>query len=713
MTKRKPDKNRKITTRILLFLTVGIFVFFIYRFVTIMTTGQVDGKNLEENIEQLYASDDTLKGNRGNIYDEDGDIIATEATTYKLYAVLTDQWHQSSETPLHVVNKEKTARILSQYIAMEEDDILDRLNTPDVTQVEFGNAGNDLPFHVKEAIDSENIPGIFFEPSPKRYYPNGVFASHIIGLAQNTAETKENDLTGLIGLELQYEEILEGEDGKVEYQTDSFGYAIPGEEVETVEPKNGSNIYTTFDKTLQTYVENVVSSVYRDNPAEAITVTLMEAETGKVLSATQRPTFDATTMENINDTWQNFHTEYIFEPGSTFKIFSLAASIQEGVFDPYAYFPSGRYEVEGDYVTDVNPEGWGTISYLEGLARSSNTMFVRMAEIMGYDTWENYINAFQFGQPSQVNLPNNASGSNPYNSTLQKANTSFGQGISVTVMQMMQAFSAIANDGQMMLPQFVEKIENSETGEIKEYEPEVIGQPISEEAANATLEYLHAATGHEETTTEIYQLEDYEMALKTGTAQISDPETGQYMTGLHDHVYSVVGFAPATNPKYILYITVQQPTIDENITYGGQYVAEIFKPIMKWMLDYTYSTENVSDIESSTMPDITRRSTEEAVSLLDERDIETAVVGTGDTVVQQNPYPKESFISNQKAVIMTNGAMSMPDLTGWSKNDALKVSELTGVKFTFNGEGYISTQSLEPGRLLEGVDNVHFELTPE
>jgi Cell division protein FtsI/penicillin-binding protein 2 len=253
-----------------------------------------------------------------------------------------------------------------------------------------------------------------------------------------------------------------------------------------------------------------------ENDPKRITATVMDPKNGEIIASAQRPSFNATTLDNIDASWQNLLTEYTYEPGSTMKILTLAAAIEEGVFNPNQYFESGTIKAHGGTVSDYNPVGWGWISSLEGVARSSNVLFVQLVDAMGHDVWKEYLDAFGFAQTTGMDLPNEQAGYNPYEWPLQKVNTGFGQGISVTPVQMLQAFSAVANGGKMAQPSLVAKSVDNETEEETMYEHEVSESPISKETAELTLSYLKQATELEDAVARGYKKEGYSIAAKTG-----------------------------------------------------------------------------------------------------------------------------------------------------------------------------------------------------
>ncbi len=712
-----PQKNRKNMTRCMVGLTGFMFLVFVFRFSMIMITKQVNGENLSEHVNNLYTRSSILAAKRGTIYDIGGNPIALDATSYSLVAVLTDEWSEDKENPNHVVDKEKTAEVLANYISMSKEEILATLSQADLKQVEFGTAGTNLNYATKAQIEAENLPGITFEETPSRLYPNGVFASHLVGYAQSTAEedeeatNKNKKLLGMMGIEALYDDQLNGTDGEITYQEDSNGYVIPGTQVEEQTPVEGSNLYLTIDSRLQIYLESLMTQVYAEANPESMTAMLVDPNTGDILAASQRPTFNATTKEGIDDKWQNLLVEDTYEPGSTFKILTLAAAVNEGVFSPFATYESGSIALEGGTINDYNLKGWGTISYIEGLARSSNVAFVKLVQAIGYDKWEAYMKAFGIGQSTDSGLENEATGNYSYTYPLEKANTAFGQGVTVTPFQLMQAFTAIANDGKMMKLQYLDKIENPNTEKVTVVEPEELGSPITKETADLVLTYLKEVVYNEHGSGQSYKIENAEIAAKTGTAEVVDSSTGKYYTGYKNYLYSVVGFAPAENPSYILYLTMKRPANLESLD-GAHYLSEIFNPFMTRAIQYdNLDSEVTGDINQSAMPEVTNLTKEEALNVLKENGYtDIGVVGSGSRIVQQYPYVGTNTLSNQKVILMTEGAMTMPDVYGWSKDDVMKVAEIAGVSFQFEGEGYVVFQSVDVGSALNAASEVKIVL---
>ena len=585
--------NRKIAIRCLMAIAFFLFLIFSFHFFKIMVLGQSHGVNLRDELDKKLTHTTLLKAKRGNIYDASGSPIAVDATNYSLFAVLTDQWDKGKKD--YVQDFSKTAQVLSKYIDMKAPEIEKILSQKNVSQVEFGNAGKNLSVETKEKIEKEELPGIKFTENLSRYYPNGIFASHLIGYTdveeQQVDGKPVEQLVGKMGIEASYNATLTGKPGELVSRLDGNGYVIPGSEKITEQPKDGNDLYLTLDKKMQTYLESLVSQVTEKYLPNQLTAMLVDPKTGNIVAATQRPTFNGTTKEGISTMWNNLLMDEAYEPGSTMKVLALAAAINEGVFDPNEKSESGKIQIFKDLVRDYNKVGWGRITYLEGLAHSSNVAFVHVVQKIGVEKWKQYLDLFGFGQSTQSGFLNEATGLNTYNSYLQQLSTGFGQGISVTAFQMVQAFTAIANQGEMKKLRIVDHEFRPATNTTVNFSENSLGQVIKPETAKKTLEYLRKATTMKDGTAIGFDIEGEEVAAKTGTAEFVNPETGTYYSYGSNYIYSVVGFAPASDPKYILYITLKQPQNNPYGAGGSDLIKEIFNPMMKRALDYSRLTQ--------------------------------------------------------------------------------------------------------------------------
>ena len=705
---KKLKKNRKKTIRAMMGLAGFLLLIFGIRLTQIMVFGTVNGQDLSEQAQNLYDRSSILSAQRGTIYDVGGNPLAMDATSYSLYAVLTDEWSEP-EDPQYVVDKKNTAQVLSQYIDLTADEILERLNTQDASQVEFGTAGQDLTYAEMKAIDEQNLPGIMFNETPTRMYPNGVFASHLIGYAEymEAGTAIDSRLTGQMGLELSMDGILKGTNGRKSYQSSSTNVELSGTGQVEEETTDGSDVYLTLDSRLQTYLETLMTEVYEKYEPTSMTVMLVEPETGEIVAASQRPTFNLETKEGIDDMWQNLLVEKAYEPGSTIKVLTVAAAIEEGVFDPESFYDSSPVTMGDSTIADYNGIGWGVITELEGLSQSSNTLMIHLVKEMGYDVWESYIREFGLLQETGSGFANEASGSMNYDYEADKVTTGFGQGIYVTPYQMMQAFTAIANDGNMMKLQLVNRYE--EDGTMQVVEPEVVSSPISKETANKTLEYLQSVVYADTGTGAAYDLDGYTVSAKTGTAEVFNLETNTYEAGLTKYLYSVVGFVPSEDPQYVLYITAEQPKNLE--TTASDMMTEIYTPLLTRALEYNALGDSES-VMTATVPDVSGLTVGEAQqNLSDASFVNVEVIGDGEKIVSQTPAVNEEVSVTQPIFLMSDDTNpTMPDFTGLNASASQALTSLLGIEVELEGEGVVVGQSIAVGEQVNNDKTIVLQL---
>lgn len=705
---KKLKKNRKETIRAMMGLAGFLLLIFGIRLTQIMVFGTVNGQDLPEQAQNLYDRSSILSAQRGTIYDVGGNPLAMDATSYSLYAVLTDEWSEP-EDPQYVVDKKNTAQVLSQYIDLTADEILERLNTQDASQVEFGTAGQDLTYAEMKAIDDQNLPGIMFNETPTRMYPNGVFASHLIGYAEymEAGTAIDSRLTGQMGLELSMDGILKGTNGRKSYQSSSTNVELSGTGQVEEETTDGSNVYLTLDSRLQTYLETLMTEVYEKYEPTSMTVMLVEPETGEIVAASQRPTFNLETKEGIDDMWQNLLVEKAYEPGSTIKVLTVAAAIEEGVFDPDSFYDSSPVTMGDSTIADYNGIGWGVITELEGLSQSSNTLMIHLVKEMGYDVWESYIREFGLLQETGSGFANEASGSMNYDYEADKVTTGFGQGIYVTPYQMMQAFTAIANDGNMMKLQLVNRYE--EDGTMQVVEPEVVSSPISKETANKTLEYLQSVVYADTGTGAAYDLDGYTVSAKTGTAEVFNLETNTYEAGLTKYLYSVVGFVPSEDPQYVLYITAEQPKNLE--TTASDMMTKIYTPLLTRALEYNALGDSES-VVTATVPDVSGLTVGEAQqNLSDASFVNVEVIGDGEKIVSQTPAVNEEVSVTQPIFLMSDDTNpTMPDFTGLNASASQALTSLLGIEVELEGEGVVVGQSIAVGEQVNNDKTIVLQL---
>ncbi|MFZ0578887.1 MAG: penicillin-binding transpeptidase domain-containing protein [Psychrobacillus psychrotolerans] len=682
----------------------GLFFLLLSRFVFIQYTGTAEGQVLSTKAEHKYSREQVLQASRGKIVDRNGEIIAQDTLSYKMIAVISPNASNNSGIQRHVSDPANTAKVLAKYIDMTEQEItslLEKSIKSEKYQVEFGKAGRDISNKVMEEIKSNKLPGIIFIEDLKRLYPNGQFASHLIGFALK--EEKEDgtaEPVGKMGLEYIYDEELTGTPGKVEFKSDTKGFLLPNAEKMVTEAKNGLDIYLTLDKTIQNFLEEAMNTAQEKYNPERITAVVADPKTGEILAMSQRPSFEPNTREGLSTNWLNEVTEQTIEPGSTFKIFTLAAAIEEGVWAPNATYKSGSYKIFDRTIRDHNVVGWGNITYLEGFQRSSNVSMAYLLNQIGEETFNEYIKLFGFGQKTGIDLPSEATGIIANAGPVERITTTYGQGTTVTPIQMVQGMTAIANEGKMMQPFIIDKIVNPNTNDVVENHKEAEKKsPISAETAQQVKEILASTVTSEKGTAQKFKLNGYTSAGKTGTAQISKPGGGYYW-GRNDFLYSFLGMAPVEDPQLIVYVMVHRPNLEMTET-GSDTTSEIFNAVTERSLKYlNIEPENLELAKSIEMPNVVGEDLMASQSKLEAQGLKTVVIGQSDKVEEQYPAAKTSAISNSIVFLKGQGDIQLPDFKGWSKRNIMIYKSLSKLPIEIVGEGFVNEQSLTGGSIV-------------
>ena len=700
----------------------GLFFILFGRILFIQMTGQVDGKELAKIASNQYERNAVLQASRGAIVDRNDVAIASDTLSYHVVAVLNEAASKNSKRKYHVIDYKETAKVLAKYLPLKEREIYDKMKNAreGAWQIEFGRAGKDLNretvLKMKEELDRKKLSGILFVEGKKRFYPNGRFASYLVGFAQK--EETENNQTvtkGKMGLEKTYDKQLTGVDGKVNYQADVWGTLLPTASKQIEEPQDGQTIKLTLDKTISNFVEEAMDKVEEEYSPKKMLVLVSNPKTGEILAMSQRPTFNPMTREGLTENWLNDAVEQTIEPGSPMKMFTLATAVEEGKWEPDEYFRSGSYQIYDQTIRDVNVDGWGTITFLEGLQRSSNVGMAYLLERIGDQKFIEYVHKFGFGKRTGIDLPNEAPGVVLDNYPSERLTTSYGQGSTVTPLQMIQAASAIANNGVMMKPYVIDQIIDPNTEEVLEnHEPEESGSPISAATAKEVREILATTVTSENGTAKKYHLENYAVGGKTGTAQLPQKGSKDYMTGAGNYLYSFLGMAPIDDPQLLIYVTVQQPKLKAG-ELGSDPVSKVFNPIMENSLKYL----NIAPDDEQVVPvkkvgDYEGEDAETAASLAVEDGFQTVLIGEGGKVSKQIPKADTKLTEDSIVLLETKGDTTFPDMTGWSKKMVLSFTHLSKLDIRINGEGYVVGQSITEGTLVNKKDPIVVELrTPE
>lgn len=747
LKKRKlPDQNRRQVAKNLSLLSILVFFIFLINFAVIIGTDSKFGKNLSELSHQVHQKTEIVPAKRGTIYDRNGAVIAEDATTYNVYAIIDKTYKSAKGEVLYVEESQynQVADVFNRYLGMEKDYVVQQLSQKKLNQVSFGAAGNDISYSNMDAIRSEleaaNIKGVDFTTSPNRSYKNGTFASQFIGQAQ-LIEDKEGNKTlqGTTGIEKSLDRILGGQDGVVTYEKDRNGNIVPGSDKVAVKTEDGKDVYTTLSAELQTYLETRMDVFQEKVKGKYVSATLVSAKTGEILATTQRPTYNADTKEGLDiknlRTWNTILYQDQYEPGSTMKVMTLAAAIDHGTFPAYnELYYNNELQVKDatikDWEINMGLSEGRYMNIAQGFAYSSNIGMTKLEQKMGNNVWMNYLTLFKFGLPTRFGMGDESFGGLPGDNYVTQAMSSFGQGISVTQTQMLRAFSAIANDGEMLEPKFISAIYDGKHETARKSQREIVGNPVSASAAQQTRNYMITVGTDPQFGTlyssdgPIIQVAGQNVAVKSGTAQIAT--ANGYLEGENDNINSIVVMTPAEDPDFIMYVTVQQP----EVSFSPKSWQELVNPVLEDavalkdelnLVTETKALDGVSKEDTYKMPsaeslskELNLKQTISPGGFADELRrnlIQPVVLGTGKNIKKMSVSAGTKLKANEQVLLLTDDLDSVPDMYGWTKENVDKFAEWTGIEITYKGEGSrVSKQNVKVETALKKTKKITITL---
>ena len=666
----------------------------------------VNDTTISAFIENRNIKEETIEPVRGSIFDKNGNILAQEVASYTVIAYLDETRSENSKTLNHVEDIEGTAKTLAPYINMDEGTLINLLSK-EAYQVELGPGGRNLSQIQMEEIKNLNLPGIDFIKSSKRYYPNGDFASYMIGYTVNkTDEEGETTTVGELGIEEYFNDELTGTEGYIAYEKDRYGYKIANGREYVEEADDGNDIYLTIDNNIQLFIENAVKNAQNESEAEWVLMAVMDAKTGAILGYSSTPSFDPN-LRNMTSYLDPIISS-AYEPGSTMKIFSYMCAVESGKYDGDSTFESGsktyESEIDNDNVTisDWNKKGWGTITYDQGFALSSN---IGVANLLETTITKKELKAcyedYGFGEKTyfyeykddKAEYKKEYSGSIEFKYDIEAATAGYGQGITTTPIQHLQALSILTNNGDMLKPYIVDKIVDNDTGKIV-YQAETIKEEnvVSETSVNKMIELLRSvvqpdsktATGYP------YYMEGYDLIGKTGTAQIFDYQSNKYMSGESDYIYSFSGIYPGDNPEIIIYTALKRPKDTTN------YISKMVKEVVVNTSKYLNIEEDSKEYKSFNIDNYINKDTKFVTDILKLNDIKVMTLGTGNKIINQYPSVGSIINNNELVILLTNEyTKTMPNLVGMSFKEVITILDFLNINYEYEGYGYLESQSIE------------------
>jgi cell division protein FtsI (penicillin-binding protein 3) len=603
---------------------------------------------LTQIAERQYSRTVTLYAQRGPIVDRQGSALATSTATESLFV-----------QPRSVGDPVRVASRLAPILGQPQSEVHAALTSPR----SFVWLRRRLPPTVAEQVRALREPGLGFLPEPLRLYPNRELGAHVLGF--------EGAEGGLEGVERSFNADLAGQPGKAIVGRDALGREVAAPHV-LQQPQPGHGVMLTIDKTIQYIAEREIDAAYRRTHSKAAMAVVLEPRTGDVLAVAIRPTFNPNTFIDVpsSDYWRNRVVTDPFEPGSTFKVIMAAAALEEGVVRPEdrIFAENGAITLAGTTIRDWKKYGW--LTFAEVLQNSSNVGSIKVGLSLGRDRYYRYMKAFGFGAPTGVGLAGESRGMlrEPQRwSLLSLPTMSIGQEISVTALQLVTAFGAIANGGTLMQPRLVRSTFDADGQEARRFETKALRQVISPATArtltNMMTSVVELGTGH------FAAIPGYAVAGKTGTAQKLDPSTKRYSHA--PGVLSFVGFAPADEPRFVMLVALDEP---RNEKWGSEAAAPIFSAIGRDILRYLE---------------------------VPPRDVQPVQIVTNAPV--EPPAPAKVRLVSTTEAREPDGTRRMPDLGGKTLRQALEALEPLRVDVRLAGQGRVIRQlpaagdPLEPG----------------
>lgn len=696
--------NRVIQSRsFILMLVMGVLLFVVLFFKLYqLQIGRHDELQKKAINQQVRST--VVTASRGTIYDASGNILAISSTaeTVFLDPNAIDKALSDTEKPV-AWTRELIAQRLGEILGISEDSILEKMErTYSQYEVLKLRVDEDVANEVRSFINEYSVKGIYLSPDAKRYYPYGTLASQVIGFVGT-------DNTGLYGLEAQYEDQLEGQTGLVVTARDNAGNDLLYEYEQYHAAQNGSNLVLTLDATVQYYLEKGIEEMLDQFDAKnGATGIVMNAKTGGILAMASYPNYDLNDASTVQDArlraaiedgsaslsemqlrqWRNKALNDTYEPGSTFKILTLATALEEGVIDESTTVNcTGSINVMGSTIRCSNHDGHGQQSLVETVAHSCNPAFITYGLKVGTEKYYDYMKSFGLMEQTGIDLGGEATGifASPENMTqLDLACYAFGQNCNVTPVALIAAQAACINGGYLHTPYLVDQITDSDGNVTYQHDSTATRQVVSEQTSakvRECLEYVvSSGTGKNG------QVTGYRIGGKTGTADKG--KTG-------DVVVSFVAFAPADDPQIIMLIAMDSPARDTG-TYpsGGAMVAPVASKVMAEILPYlgiepTYTAEELMGADT-TVPYVVGMTREEAQQRVKDRGFGCQIVGDGDTITDQTPAGG-AIIPGNATVILYAGAekatelCTVPNLLGRTASEANSLASNAGLILRFTG----------------------------
>ncbi len=710
MERRKENKVVPLPTlqskKRLLFLMTAVLVLFSGLAVKMGVVVFIQGDELQRKAMQQQTRDLAVAAQRGEILDRNGNVLAQSATAQTVVV-------RPSE--ITKSNVDAIVSILARILGMDEATVREKATDTKKSEVWLKRQ---VTTEVANALRVENLPGVYFSLDVRRYYPNSSFLTQTLGYTTV-------DGAGQEGLEAYFNKYLSGQNGTIVSETDRDGRDLAIGDEAYIPPVDGYNLVTTIDEVIQSFMEQAVQEACTEQSASSACGIAMDPNTGEILAIANYPDFDLNEVPRddvsaLTALTRNRIITDAYEPGSTFKVITLASALESGaVSTSDTFFCPGYKVVDGQMIKCWRyPNSHGSQTLEEAVQNSCNVAFMQMGLNMGVETFYDYIYDFGFGQETGITFPSDGTGivaAEKYVTNGDLARIAFGQSIAVTPLQLISSFSAVVNGGFLYQPSLVKGIADDEGNYIEEYDPVMLRQVISEETS-ATVRGILESVVREGSGKNCY-IPGYHVGGKTGTAQKYDENHNV----LHDKVISsFIGFAPANDPKIAVLIIVDEPGVP--VTFGSIVAAPYVKSVIQnslqyWGIEPDYA--EVPKLEQVEVPDVSNLDEAAAGAALNALGLEYLTNGTG-KVLRQMPAPGEMmdkgttvllYMENEEEYDEMEGMTVVPDVSDKTVMEAAQLIEDAGLTMSVTGDGVAKHQNPAAGTIVPKDSAVQVEFS--
>ncbi len=704
------------------FCTVGLIV-------RIAWIQIANGQEYQQAAYEQQTTNRKINAKRGTIYDRNMVTLAASGSVETITA--------SPKTILKQdLDIDKIAGELAEILEMEKETVKIKLSKNTVYETIKQKVPQDVGSKVREWKEKNEIEGIYIDEDTKRFYPKGNLAAHVIGFTNI-------DSDGLDGVERIMEQYLKGVPGKILSEVDAGGIALNMGEEQYIQPQDGYDVVLTIDETIQYFTEKALEKAIVDNNViNGASAIVMDPRNGEILAMASKPDFDLNNpraapkgIMGVNvETWTGTSTEDVqflqktvwrnkavvdtYEPGSTFKAITSAAGLEEGVITPDTQVTDATIKLGGWNIKCWKENAHLHETFREGVYNSCNPVFVRLSQKLGIEKFYSYVKAFGFTKKTGIDLPGEASSIFHTNPTeLNMATTAFGQRVQITPTQMIQAYGAIANGGNLITPHVVKEVVDNEGNVIKKFEPNVVRKVISKQTSDTLLDILQGVV--DVGTGKNARVPGYKIAGKTGTSETIKDPSGKFVSlktasGQYDrYIASFSGIAPADNPTICVLFILDYA---DQFHHGGGMIAapavgKLIDDILMYQgVEKEYTEEDKKILKKEVqVPDVKGKTVEEAIKLLKQNNLEYKIEGSNKDLkaIVQEQTPKSTALLHEKSFVLlytykpeNEATTTVPSVKNMTISDATAAFKAAGLNISIDGTGTAVSQDKDAGKIV-------------